>query len=80
MEMVSGCEAKNKYAVHQLATGPDGKASGGQQTMYIREESECCETLPACSDGFQSYVAETNRDADSAKEYCPEYKPHLNAV
>ena len=40
MEMVSGCEAKNRYRVHTM-NGP----AVGPQTMFIREESECCERI-----------------------------------
>jgi hypothetical protein len=40
VEALSGCEAKNRYAVHQLVNGLPGA-----QTMFIREESECCQRI-----------------------------------
>ena len=40
LEVVSGCEAKNRYRVMPMQGGVPGP-----QTMFIKEESECCERI-----------------------------------
>lgn len=40
MEVVSGCEAKNRYRVKPMVGGVPGP-----QTMFIKEESDCCERI-----------------------------------
>ena len=58
LEVMSGCEAKNRYRVH-----PMNGTAVGPQTMFIREESDCCERICCVS---QVYLQELTQPAGTA--------------
>lgn len=45
MVEICGVEGKNYYRVHQSLIAPEYRKPDGQQLLFVREQSECCERI-----------------------------------
>ena len=45
LEVMCGLEAKNRYSITGASSNPAERTPMGAQSMYIHEESECCQRI-----------------------------------